>query len=550
MAERTRKRDRQEQVGRTAVEAWWPGAVLYQIYPWSFRDSNGDGIGDLAGITENLSYVAALAVDGIWLSPFFPSPMKDFGYDVSDYLGVDPRFGTLADFDRLLAEAHRLGLKVIIDQVYSHTSDRHPWFAESRAGRDNPKADWYVWADPKADGTPPNNWLSVFGGPAWDWEPRRRQYYLHNFLKEQPDLNFHTAEVQEAILGVAEFWLGRGVDGFRIDVANLFCHDRQLRDNPPVADANSVKPYRMQHQLYNRSRPETLQFVARVRALLDRYPGAIGVAEIASDGHTIATTAAYIDGPDRYHTAYSFVFLRETFGAGHIRRSLEAMEAAAPNAWPCWAFGNHDVARVVSRWGTGRSDGSAFAKVLIATLTCLRGTVFLYQGEELGLPQAEIPFERLRDPESHRFWPAQPARDGARTPFPWNDGEPHAGFSSVEPWLPIDPAHLPLAVSRQQQDPASVLAFTRRFLRWRKAHPALVRGGIRFLDATEPLLLFERTDDGERLLCAFNLGSATAAAELPGGTLVRPLAGHGLAGGWQGSRLVLPPFGGAIATVD
>ncbi|MBK8908833.1 MAG: alpha-glucosidase C-terminal domain-containing protein [Rhodospirillales bacterium] len=534
------------------ADDWWRGAVIYQVYPRSFCDANGDGIGDLAGISEKLPYVADLGVDAVWISPFFTSPMKDFGYDVADYCGVDPLFGSLADFDRLLEDAHRLGLKVIIDQVYSHTSDAHPWFEESRSSRTNPKADWYVWADPKPDGTAPNNWLSVFGGPAWDWEPRRKQYYFHNFLKEQPDLNFHNNEVQTAVLDAARFWLDRGVDGFRMDVANFFCHDPQLRDNPPFPHPNPVKAYWLQRQVYNRSRPETLDFVARFRACLDRYAGAMAVAEIASD-HPVATTAAYTDGPDRYHTAYSFVFLRQTSGVRHIRDSIEEMLAAAPGAWPSWAFSNHDVPRVVSRWGDGANvapaERAAFAKCLIAVLTCLRGTVFLYQGEELGLPQAFVPFERLQDPESRRFWPAYHARDGARTPMPWRCDAPHGGFSVAEPWLPLDPAHLALAVDRQQDDAGSVLAFTRRFLSWRREQPALITGDIHFLHVDDAVLAFERRLDRRRLLCAFNLSAANARFTL--NESVAAVHATGLPGSVEhGCGVMLPPFGGVIAAMD
>ena len=527
---------------------WWRGAVIYQIYPRSFLDTDGDGIGDLAGITEKLDYVAGLGVDGIWVSPFFTSPMKDFGYDVADYRDIDPMFGTLADFDRMLAEAHRLGLRVLIDQVYSHTSDRHPWFEESRRSRDNPKADWYVWADPKEDGTPPNNWLAVFGGPSWDWDTRRRQYYLHNFLKEQPDLNFHNPEVQDEILDTARFWLERGIDGFRLDVANFFMHDPLLRDNPPFAHPNPVKPYWLQRQIYNRTRPEALAFVARFRELVDRYPGTMTVAEIASDD-PIGTMVAYTDGPDRYHTAYSFVFLRQSCGAAHIRRSVERIRAASASAWPSWAFSNHDVERVVSRWGGDGEPSREFAKVLIAVLTCLRGTVFLYQGEELGLPQAEVAFERLRDPEGKTFWPEHKGRDGGRTPMPWIASATHAGFSTGEPWLPVDPAHHPLAVDRQEPNPASVLRFTRRFLAWRKRRRALIEGDIRFVDTQEPVLAFERSGAGERLLCVFNLGAEPVEAPLRFEGTPRPLEGHGLPGELDGDRARLPGYGGVFAVL-
>lgn len=504
------------------MKEWWRGGVIYQIYPRSFADSNGDGVGDLPGITERLDYVAALGVDGIWLSPFFVSPMKDFGYDVADYCDVDPLFGTLADFDALVARAHALGLRVIIDQVYSHSSDRHPWFEESRQDRDNPKADWYVWADPKPDGTPPNNWLAVFGGPAWTWDSRRRQYYLHNFLPEQPDLNLHHPEVQEEVLRAAAFWLDRGVDGFRLDVANLFCHDRRLTDNPPRPGPVGDRPYRMQQQLYNRGRPETLAVVARLRGLLDRYPDRMAVAELARSEDTIGTMIEYTDGPDRYHTAYSFLLMAEPFSPAVIREALETMLRRSKTAWPSWAFSNHDVTRAPSRWasvaGADESDPD-FAKLLIALLCSLRGTVFLYQGEELGLPQADVPFERLVDPEGIAFWPRHRGRDGARTPMPWRGDAAHAGFcpDDVEPWLPVDDRHRALAVAAQQVEPDSVLAFVRRFLAWRKRHPALIRGAIRFIDVPPPLLCFERAADGERLLCVFNLGAEEQEYVLDGG---------------------------------
>jgi alpha-glucosidase len=532
---------------------WWRGGVIYQIYPRSFYDSNGDGIGDLRGITEKLGYVASLGVDGIWLSPFFTSPMQDFGYDIADYCDVDPIFGTLADFDRLVARAHSLDLKIVVDQVYSHSSDKCAWFQESRSSRDNPKADWYVWADPKPDGTPPNNWLAVFGGPAWTWEPRRRQYYLHNFLPSQPDVNLHNPEAQQAMLDVARFWLDRGVDGFRLDVANFYTHDLELRDNPPAdLPEPSVKPEYMQIPVYNRSRPETLAFIARLRRLLDRYPERFAVGEIASR-QQLKDMVDYTDGPDRLHTSYSFVFLKEQFGAGYIRGAVEEMLAASETAWPSWAFSNHDVMRVVSRWANP-SPTPDYAKLLIALLTCLRGTVFLYQGEELGLPKANVPYHRLQDPEGRIFWPDYESRDNARTPFPWASDRPQGGFSGgqdIEPWLPVEPAHLTRALDRQEADPDSVLSFTRRFLDWRKEHPALIDGSIRFVDAPEPLLVFVRETDEERIVCAFNLGPEPIEAELavdgdwapapeaaPGGKLdprTLDLPGHAMAF-WDAGR--------------
>ncbi|NBC33475.1 MAG: DUF3459 domain-containing protein [Alphaproteobacteria bacterium] len=530
------------------MREWWRGAVIYQIYPRSFCDGNDDGLGDLPGITAKLGYVRDLGVDGIWLSPIFTSPMKDGGYDVADYCDIDPIFGTLADFDRLVERAHELGLKVIIDQVYSHSSDLNPWFRESRQSRDNPKADWYVWSLPQADGTPPNNWLSVFGGPAWSWDPRRRQYYMHNFLPEQPELNFHNDDVQRAILDVARFWLDRGVDGFRLDVANFFMHDPLLRDNPPSGQTDTVKPYRMQRPLHNRSRPETFQFVARLRHCLDEYPERMAVAEIASET-PLKDMVDYTDGPERYHTAYTFEFLRDTFSAAHIRTAVSQASRGSPDAWPSWAFSNHDVMRVLTRWG-GFEATPWFAKLLIAVLVSLRGTAFLYQGEELGLPQARVPYDRLRDPEGITFWPDYESRDNARTPMPWTAGIAHAGFSTVEPWLPVDPVHIDRAVDRQEADEASPLNFTKRFLAWRKQHPALIGGDIRFFETAEPVLAFERLGEGGRLLCAFNLARTPARADLGfDGTATR-LPAPDLPGTVKGRTVTLPGYGAVFARLD
>ena len=516
---------------------WWRGAVMYQIYPRSFADSNGDGIGDLPGIIDRLDHVAALGVDGIWISPFFRSPQKDFGYDIADYTDVDPMFGTLDDYDRLVTAAHDHGLRVVIDQVYSHSSDACPWFQDSRMARTGPKADWYVWADPKPDGTAPNNWMSVFGGPAWSWEPRRRQYYLHNFLAEQPDLNLLNPAVQEAMLETARFWLDRGTDGFRLDVVNFYAHDPALRDNPPRPHPDPVKPYWLQQPVYNRSRPETFPIVERLRDTVDAYPDRMLVGEIASDT-PLEDLIDYTDGTDRLHTAYTFVFLRQQVSAADIRDAVMAVREAADGAWPSWAFSNHDVARVVSRWGQGR-DRAAFAKLMIALLCSLRGTAFLYQGEELGLPNAAVPFDDLQDPEGIRFWPDYESRDNCRTPMPWEAGRSNAGFSTGVPWLPVDIAPRTLAVDRQNGDPGSVLGFTRRFLAWRKTQPLLRTGDIRFFDAPEPVLAFERFDDHGALVCVFNLGPADTEVTLPV-TLSPVDADLGLPGRIEPGRIDLP----------
>jgi alpha-glucosidase len=524
-------------------EPWWRGAVIYQIYPRSFSDSDADGVGDLKGITARLDYVAELGVDGVWLSPFYRSPMKDFGYDVADYCDVDPIFGTMADFDALVARAHGLGLKVIIDQVYSHTSSAHPWFAESCSSRESAKADWYVWAPAKPDGTPPNNWQSNFGGPAWTWHPRRRLYYLHNFLAEQPDLNFFNPQVRAAVLAVADFWLGRGVDGFRLDVANYYFHDAALRDNPP-AERSSVpsRTYAFQQHIYDKSRPETLDFVSELRALTDRRADIMMVGEI--DDPALARQREYTDGADRLHTAYSFHFLHATRSTPMLfTDAIDAWEGAV--GWPSWSLGNHDVPRFPTRLG-GPNPPAAKVRGLMAALFALRGAIFLYQGEELGLSQATIPFERLRDPYAVTAYVGDAGRDGARTPMPWTSEPPMAGFTTApDAWLPIDPAHLPYAVSAQLGDPGSMLAFTRRLIALRKAHSALRIGKISHHPAPEGVLALRRAEGEEAVWCVINLGEQPAVfrhPELRGGVLLNT----GLRADLAGDRLDLPALGGGF----
>jgi alpha-glucosidase len=498
-------------------EAWWRGAAIYQIYPRSFADSNGDGVGDLPGITARLDYVASLGVDAVWLSPFFTSPMKDYGYDIADYRDVDPIFGTLADFDALLARAHQLGLKVIIDQVYAHTSDRHAWFQESRGNRDNPKADWYVWADAKPDGSPPNNWQSVFYGPCWTWDARRGQYYLHNFLPEQPNLNGHNPEVQQALIETARFWLDRGVDGFRLDAINFAMHDPALTDNPPVAPGRGkrTRPFDFQHHLHNQSHADIPAFLEKVQAAIAEYGERFTVAEVG--GEQADREMKLFTQRGRLDSAYGFNFLyADRVTPELIHESMALWPGDAGEGWPSWAFSNHDAPRVVSRWLEGR-DAAAFARQAMLLLMCLRGNVFLYQGEELGLPQADVPFERLRDPEAIANWPETQGRDGARTPLPWSAQAPHGGFSAAEPWLPLDPKHLPLAIDRQEGDRESTLNLTRRLIALRKSRPALRVGAIRPLEAPAPLLAFERGEGSDRLLCVFNLGEEAVDWPLPSG---------------------------------
>ena len=501
-----------------AAQPWWRGAAIYQIYPRSFADSNGDGIGDLPGITDRLDYVAGLGVDAVWLSPFFTSPMRDFGYDIADYCAVDPVFGTLADFDALVERAHGLGLKLLIDQVYSHSSDQHPWFKESRSSRDNARADWYVWADAKADGSPPNNWQSVFGGPAWTWDARRGQYYFHNFLSEQPDLNLHDAAVQDAVLDVARFWLDRGIDGFRLDAVNFSMHDPELRDNPPAMPGGKRRrPFDFQQHLYNQSHPAIADFLERLRGVTDTYGDRFTVAEVGGD-QALAEMHAFTRGETRLNSAYGFDFLyAERLTPELVARVAENWPEDA--GWPSWAFENHDAPRAVSRWASN-DDQQGFARTKLLLLCALRGSIILYQGEELGLPQVEVPYDRLQDPEAIANWPHTLSRDGARTPLPWSSNAPGLGFSTGEPWLPLGDSHRALAIDLQQSARDSVLNFTRRCLDLRRAHPALHHGSMRVVEAGEQKLTFERHHGTERLLCTFNLSDRPCAYRSSGTQLI------------------------------
>ncbi|MBL8593997.1 MAG: alpha glucosidase, partial [Devosia sp.] len=513
---------------------WWRGAVIYQIYPRSFQDHNGDGVGDLVGITERLDYVADLGVDAIWLSPFFTSPMKDFGYDVSNYRDVDPIFGTLGDFDRLLEKAHSRGLKVIIDQVISHTSDKHPWFSESRQNRTNPRHDWYVWANPNPDGTPPNNWLSIFGGSAWAWDSRRMQYYMHNFLTSQPDLNFHNPDVQDAVLSDMRFWLERGVDGFRLDTVNFYFASLGLESNPVVkpedfnaSTAPAVNPYNFQEHLYDKSRPENLEFLTRIRALLDEYPGRTSVGEIGDSQHQLEVMAQYTSGTDKLHMAYTFDYLGGAFDAGHFRKSIDLTEKDAPNGWICLAFSNHDVVRHVSRW-MSHGDREAFGRLTATMLLTMRGSVCLYQGEELGLTEAELAFEDLVDPYGIEFWPQFKGRDGCRTPMVWQSSAHLGGFSTApRAWLPVPGDHLLKAPDLQEKQNDSLLHHYRATLKFRREHQALVKGTIKTLDAPEGVLMFTRTAGSETLLCAFNMTGGPIVVPLPDGLGVKGIDAPG-----------------------
>lgn len=489
------------------MSEWWKGACIYQIYPRSFHDTNNNGIGDLPGITEKLDYVASLGVDSIWISPFFTSPMKDFGYDVANYRDVDPMFGTLEDFKTLLTKAHDLNLKIIIDLVLSHTSDEHPWFTE--------KPEYYVWADPKPDmfgeRVPPNNWVSVFGGPAWTWHEGHQQYYLHNFLPAQPDLNFHNPDVQQEALNIAKFWLDLGVDGFRLDVVNFYFHDQELRDNPKrdtaLGSATQFEgddPYSHFSHTYDKSRPENLAFIARLQNLCKGY-NAFTIGEIGDD-HPYELAAEYT-APGLLNTCYNPQMMagkHKPLTAGLIREPIEAVLKA--DGWPSWAFSNHDVVRAASRWhadGDGFTQDPKLSKMLIALLGCLYGTIFLYQGEELGLNEAKLEFEDLQDPWGKHLWPQWQGRDGCRTPIPWTDQAPK------QSWLPIPTEHLALNAETQHKDAKSTLSFTREFLQWRNKQNALKFGSIHFHEtSSDTLLIFERRSEDQNFLCAFNLDNS------------------------------------------
>ncbi len=515
---------------------WWKDGVFYQIYPRSYMDKNNDGIGDLAGITEKLEYIAKLGVDGVWISPFFKSPMHDFGYDVSEYTTVDPIFGTNEDFDILLKCAHELGLKIIIDMVLSHTSIEHEWFNESRKDKTNDKADWYVWADAKPDGTPPNNWQSCFGGPAWTFDTKRGQYYMHNFLKEQPDLNFHNEDVQNALLGACEYWLERGVHGFRLDTVNFYFHDKELRDNP-IRNPESISvglqietevPYTMQAHIYDKSRPENIGFLKKLRTLMDKYPDTMTLGEIGDD-NPYKLAVEYTDGDKLLHTTYNTHLISGTnakdLQSDTITVPFKEFQNQPGEGWASWAFSNHDVVRSVTRWGKSIKDKEAFAILLNTLLLSLRGTPFIYQGEELGLPEAKVTFEQIQDPWGKYLWPEWVGRDGCRTPMPWVSDAPQAGFSEeTQTWLPIPNEHTVRAVDVQESDANSVLNKTREFIAKRKEMPILQSGDIEFIETHDDKLLgFYRILGNEKILCLFNLSEEEKSYE---GIALKPLQSY------------------------
>jgi alpha-glucosidase len=526
---------------------WWRGALIYEVYPRSFLDTNGDGIGDLQGITSRLDYIASLGVDALWLAPIFKSPMRDFGYDVSDYRQIEPLFGRNEDFYELIQLAHEKGLRVITDLVLGHTSDQHPWFQASR--REKEMADWYVWAEAKPDGTPPNNWLSVFGGSAWQWDTIRNQYYLHHYLRTQPNLNWHIPEVVEAMLGELRFWLDHGVDGLRLDAITTLVHDEKLRDNPvrvPPPDkafADGNNPLTRQQLLYTRDLPQMMDILARIRALLNEYPERYSLGEVA-DVDMIEVSAKYTQTGHHLHSCYNFELMRTSVDAEILRDIVLRTEAALGAGWTTWAMSNHDSIRVITRYGSApnlQGNPPVLARMLLALLTTLRGGACIYEGEELGLTEAQLSFDQLQDPYGIEFWPEFQGRDGCRTPMPWKAEASNLGFTTGKPWLPLPAEHRPLAISVQATDPESTLNRFRECTKFRRQHPALITGSLKMLPTSGSVLAFVRQQDDDEIACVFNLSNIEAEAHLAG--TWTPITTPSFPSWLESSTVRLPPFG-------
>ncbi len=487
---------------------WWKCGVIYQVYPRSFQDSNGDGVGDLPGITTRLDYLQWLGVDALWLSPFYPSPQADFGYDIADHCNVDPLFGSLEDFDRLLSEAHRRGLRVLLDYVPNHTSDQHPWFAQSRASRGNPRRDWYIWRNPGPDGAPPNNWLSTFGGPAWTWDETTRQFFYHSYLREQPDLNWRNPQVEQAMLDILRFWLDRGVDGFRIDALRKVIKDASFRDNPPNPDWDpSGNPYKRLLPVFSASRPGVHDIIRRMRDVLDGYTDRVMIGELYEPLEKLVTYYGSTDAPE-CHLPFNFLLLKTPWNAGALRAAIARYEKLLPqHGWPNWVLGNHDKSRIASR------VGEAQARVAAMLLLTLRGTPTLYYGDELGLHDVPVPPHLVQDPWEKNVPGLGLGRDPERAPMPW-DASPHAGFSSTDPWLPIEPRFESVCVQRQREDPRSILSLHRALIALRRSEPALHQGDLRIIDAPESAVAYERAVPASRMLVLLDLSGSPATLRL------------------------------------
>jgi alpha-glucosidase len=482
--------------------SWWQEGVIYQIYPRSFQDTDGDGIGDLAGVISRLSYLRDLGIKAIWLSPFFPSPMTDFGYDVSDYCDVDPIFGSLADFDRLVTAAHNVGIKVVSDFVPNHTSNQHPWFVESRRSRVNSKRDWYVWRDPRSDGSPPNNWLSEFGGPAWTFDHRSGQYYYHAYLKEQPDLNWRNRDVRQVMFDVMRFWLDRGLDGFRVDAIHHLYEDQWLADNPPnPAWYAGMSPARRLIRRNTMDQPETHEAIREMRRVVDGYSDRVLIGEAYLPIEILMTY--YGSRLDGFHLPFNFHLMSTPWKPNDIAALVQAYESALPaGAWPNWVLGNHDRSRLASR------IGAAQARVAAMLLLTLRGTPTIYQGEEIGMSDVTIPEEQVKDPWEKNVPGLGLGRDPVRTPMLWDEGA-NAGFSTGQPWLPLSQSFKDQNVEAQAKDPHSMLSFYRALLALRKRESALSVGDYEPADVSESVLAYERRCNRQRLLIILNFSADT-----------------------------------------
>lgn len=481
---------------------WWRDGIVYQIYPRSFADSNNSGLGDLPGITGKLDYLADLGVDALWLSPIYPSPDKDFSYDVSNYVDIDSRFGSLADFDLLLSEAHKRDIRIVLDLVLNHTSDQHVWFIESRSSRNNPKADWYLWQDEI-----PNDWQSIFGGGAWAYAPERDQYYYHMFVPEQPDVNWRNPDVRKAMLDVVRFWLDRGADGFRLDVFNLYFKDTQLRENPRKF---GIRAFDRQHHIYDCDQPEMIPLLQELRGVLDSYSDRYTI------GETFISTREKIvkyAGEDKLHAAFNFEFTHSKFDPAKYAKYILDWETlyAEHGIWPNYVLGNHDVKRMATRHVKG--EGDTRLKVLISMLLTLRGTPYLYYGEEIGMRDISLKPSEIMDPPGKKFWPLYKGRDGCRSPMQWDDAT-YAGFSSTKPWLPVHPNSQTRNVKAQVSDPDSMLNFTRKLIKLRREYPALVRGDFTLLtEKPKDTLAYLRHTPEQTILVALNFKNRSTSVD-------------------------------------
>jgi alpha-glucosidase len=475
---------------------WWRDGIIYQIYPRSFADSNGDGIGDLPGIIQKLDYIAELGVDAIWLSPIYPSPNADFGYDVSNYVDIDPIFGTLADFDQLVAEAHRRNIHIVLDLVLNHTSDQHAWFKASKSSRTDPYHDWYIWHDPASDGGVPNQWQSTFGGKGWEYVPEVGQYYYHMFAKQQPDLNWHNPDVRRAILDVFRFWLDRGADGFRLDVFNCYFKDDQFRNNLPKL---GIRPFDQQEHLYDCDRPELIPLLTEIRALIDEKTGRYVVGETFLG--TPQKAAGYC-APGLLTATFNFELLESHWHPRRFLNAVQRWEAALQTTWPNYVLNNHDNPRSATRYGRGENDDRM--KVAATMLLTLRGTPFMYYGEEIGMRDIPISRSEILDPVGKHYWPFFKGRDGCRAPMQW-DNSLYSGFSQAKPWLKVHTDHDWRNVDAQRSDADSLFNFYRRLIQLRKDYPALRDGMFLPLnDEPRRLLAYLRKTDGQTILVALN----------------------------------------------